>query len=193
MGQPMPMEGHAFAASPAMAQILAALAQQDEDVSPFDILEGQRLTLLSVCALLDALPGTGHDLLQRLAPGLSAYLRNDFPAMIAEEDEGLLPLLRQRLLPGDDFDQVLRQLDEEHRRDRRQALQLAAECDTIASGLMPDETPALFAAFRAFAEQQRRHLAWEDATVFPLARVRLGPTDLKAWMRGMRARRRLPA
>lgn len=178
--------------SPAMLQIHAALARDDEDSGPFERLEGQRLGLLSICALFDALPGASHLLQQRVAAGLAAYLRVDFPAMIAEEEEYLLPLLRSRLLLGDDFDQVLRQMDEEHRHDRRQAALLAAECDALAGGLIPDEAMVLFNACRAFAVQQRRHLAWEDATVLPLARSRLTPADLDQWSRRSRGRRNTP-
>lgn len=177
------------AASPAMLHILGALARDDEDTGPFERLEGQRLALLGVCALLDALPGTSHPLQQRVAAGLAVYLRVDFPAMIAEEEECLLPMLRARLLLGDDFDQVLRQMDEEHRHDRRQAMALATECEALAGGLIPDEAAVLFSACRAFAVQQRRHLAWEDATVLPLARSRLTAADLELWNRRSRARR----
>ncbi|WP_341702851.1 hemerythrin domain-containing protein [Ferrovibrio sp.] len=191
MGQRIPTEGSPAAASPALLRICTVLAQQDDAASPFDMLEGQRMILLSVCALLDTLPDAGPQLQQPLASAIAGYLRSDFPAMIAEEEEGLLPRLRERLLLGDDLDQVLRQLEEEHRRDRRQAALLAAECDSLADGLMPDEVPALFAALHAFAEQQRRHLAWEAATLLPLARNRLTPADLSGWARAMRARRLL--
>jgi hypothetical protein len=50
----------------------------------------------------------------------------------------------------------------------------------------------LFNACRAFAVQQRRHLAWEDATVLPLARSRLTPADLDQWNRRSRGRRNTP-
>jgi hypothetical protein len=178
-----------LAAPPAILQIYAALARDDEETGPFERLEGQRMTLLGICALLDALAGSGALLQQRLAGGLAAYLRADFPAMIAEEQDGLLSLLRARLLLGDDFDQVLRQMDDEHRHDLRQAAALAGECEALAGGLVPDETAVLFSACRAFAEQQRRHLAWEDATVLPLARGRLTAADLETWNRRSRARR----
>src|SRR3546814_5151070 len=118
--------------------------------------------LLAVCALLDSLSGACPPLQQRMAASLASYLQTDFPAMVAEEEDGLLPLLRARLLLGDDFDQVLRQMDEEHRHDRRQAALLAADCEALAGGLLPDEAAVLFSACRAFAEQQRRHPPWAD-------------------------------
>lgn len=178
--------------SSAIQHIFAALSRDDEDTGPFERLEGQRLALLGVCALFDALPATGQRLQQRLAAGLATYLRTDFPALIAEEEDSLLPLLRARLLLGDDFDRVLRQMDDEHRHDRRQAATLAAECEALANGLIPDEAAVLFSACRAFAEQQRRHLAWEDATVLPLARDRFTAADLETWNRRSRARRQTP-
>lgn len=194
-GEPFAMDTTAIpAAPPTLLHLLAALTRDEEDTGPFERLQGQRLMLLAVCALLDSLSGACPPLQQRMAASLAAYLRIDFPAMVAEEEESLLPLLRARLLLGDDFDQVLRQMDEEHRHDRRQAALLAVECEALAGGLL-DEAAVLFNACRAFAEQQRRHLAWEDATVLPLARGRLTATDLALWNRQTRGRRgtRIPA
>src|SRR3546814_12960691 len=110
-GEPFAMDPSAFpAASPALLHLLAALTRDEDDTGPFERLQGQRLMLLAVCALLDSLSGACPPLQQRMAASLASYLQPNFPAMVAEEEAGLLPLLRARLLLGYDFDQVLRQM-----------------------------------------------------------------------------------
>lgn len=180
--------------SPGLRRILAALSHVSEvETSPFENMLNQRMALLSICAMIDRLPLANANTLQRLGPALAAYLRQDFPAIIAEEEEGMLPLLRQRLLLGDDLEPALRQLCEEHRRDIQRALSLATECDALAEGLDSEDIAGILASLAAFAEQQRRHLAWEEAIILPVARARLSAQDIKAWNRAMRARKQLLA
>lgn len=179
--------------SSALARIQAALAPStDADrISPFDVMMSQRMILLGICAIIDRMSQTGTELLRRLGPALAAYLRHDFPQISIEEEEGLLPLLRQRMLLGDDLDQAIQQSLEEHRRDVHTARSLAQDCDALGEGMEAEEIPAVLAALRAFAEQQRRHLAWEEAIILPLARTRLSERDLTVWARAIRARKRL--
>jgi len=180
------------ALSPGLRRIHAALSHASEgEASPFETMLNQRMTLLSICAMIDRLPLANANTLQRLGPALAQYLRQDFPAIIIEEEEGLLPLLRQRLLLGDDLEPALRQLGDEHRRDTQRALSLAAECDALGEGLDPEDIAGILASLAAFAEQQRRHLAWEEAIILPVARARLSSQDLKGWNRAMRARKQL--
>lgn len=171
-----------------MLQILIALQNDSEAISPLELLAGQRLNLTAFCAVLNALPNVAPSMVRALAPGISAFLREDYPAMLAEEENGLLPALRRRLLLGDDLDQVIDQLIDEHQRDRLQAMSLAGRCEEVANGVDDDDLLTLCAALRSFAEHQRRHLAWEDATILPLAQVRLTADDLVRWHRAMHRR-----
>lgn len=155
------------------------------DGTPFDILSAQRTGLQLICALIDALPSMTPAVVSAFGACLAIYLREDFPALLAEEEQGLLPRLHQRLLLGDDLDEILNQLVEEHRRDLAQARLLAGKCDELARGLLTDDKPTIFSGLKAFAEQQRRHMAWEDATIFSLARQRLTRDDLSQWKRSM--------
>jgi hypothetical protein len=176
------------APSPAMLQILIALQNDSEAISPLELLTGQRLNLTAFCAVLNALPNVAPSMVRALAPGIAAFLREDYPAMLAEEENGLLPALRRRLLLGDDLDQVIDQLIDEHQRDRLQAISLANRCEEVANGVDDDDLLTLCASLRSFAEHQRRHLAWEDATILPLAQVRLTADDLARWHRAMHRR-----
>lgn len=177
----------------ALARILAALQPPggSDGLSPFDVMMSQRMVLLGICAMIDRLPSAGTEMLRRVGPALANYLRHEFPQLSNEEEEGLLPLLKQRMLLGDEMDQAIRQSVEEHRRDVHTAQMLAQECDALGDGLESEEIPAVLAALRAFAEQQRRHVAWEEAIILPLARARLSDRDLAAWSKAMRARKRL--
>ncbi len=178
--------------SPGLRRVHSALAQSaDVETSPFETMLNQRMALHSICAIIDRLPLSDAGTLRHLGPALAAYLRQDFPAIVAEEEEGLLPLLRQRLLLGDDLEPAIRQLSDEHRRDMQRALSLAVECEALAEGLDSEDVSGILAALAAFAEQQRRHLAWEEAIILPVARARLTEQDLRQWARAIRARKRL--
>ena len=162
-----------------------ALDPVQRDGSPFDILSVQRTGLQVICTLIDALPSMTPPVAGAVGGCLAAYLREDFPALLAEEEQGLLPRLHQRMLLGDDLDKILKQLIDEHLRDLTQARFLAGKCDELARGLLTDDRTTIFSALAAFAEQQRRHLAWEEATIFSLARQRLTRDDLSQWKRSM--------
>lgn len=149
-------------------------------LSALDRLVGRRLNLIGFCAILKGLPAAGPALIRSLAPGIASFLSHDCLAVITEEDEGLLPYLNRRLMVGDNLDDVIRQLTDEHRQDREQARLLAAQCLDFASGAEADWLE-LCELLAQFAERQRRHLVWEDATILPVARERLSADDLRRW------------
>jgi hypothetical protein len=161
-------------------QINYALQALAAAPSPFDSLTAARFSLVSLCAMLRALPTCGPAVAKAVAPGIADFLTRDFPAIIIEEEEGILPRLRSRLLLGDDLDEIINELNEEHREDRAYAADLARRCEAFANDL-DDEWPDLCAALTNFAERQRRHVAWEDATILSIARERLTAEDLASW------------
>lgn len=167
-----------------MLQITAALRALATASSPFDSLAAGRLGLVSLCAMLRALPSGGPSLAKALAPAIASFLSRDFPALLVEEEEGIVPRLRTRLLLGDNLDEIIEELSDEHREDRAFAIDLARRCEAFADDL-DDDWPELCAALTNFAERQRRHLAWEDATIFPIARERLTAEDLLSWRTDM--------
>lgn len=173
----------------AMLQIEMALAGTSNGLSALDRLIGHRLNLLAFCAILKAQPSAGPALTRALAPSFAAFLNRDFLNLINEEEKGLLRHLENRLLLGDDLDDVIRQLTDEHRQDRLEARQLAASCLEFANGTDADWSD-LCDAMAHFAEGQRRHLVWEDATILPVARERLTADDLAAWGEAMERRYR---
>ncbi len=108
---------------------------------------------------------------------------------IADEEDSLFPLLRKRCRPSDNLPEILTLLEAEHRSDQ-------ALIDTVLDSflaLMRHQSIAnpdmLAARSRAMSDFQRRHLAWENSVVMPLAKRRLTETDLIDLGRAMAERR----
>lgn len=181
---------HAGCPLSAMRQIEMAAGNSATSLSPLDRLVARRLNLASFCGILKALPSSSAVLGRTLAPGLASFLARDFPALIVEEEEGLLPCLNRRLLLGDNLDDILHQLSDEHRQDVAAAKILATRCDDFATEIDAD-WPGLCEALGDFADRQRRHLVWEDATILPIARERLLANDMHQWGCDMNRRYRL--
>jgi hypothetical protein len=173
-----------------MLVIEKALAPAEAGLSPIDRLVGMRMILQAFCAVIRSLSNASPPLFRALAPGIAHFLSNDFINIVTEEQEGLLVYLRQRLMLGDELDTLINHLNDEHRQDCEQARLLGGRCREFASGTEVD-WPDLLEALSAFAEQQRRHLVWEDATILPIARERLQPDDLLRWDVEMGRRYRL--
>lgn len=117
------------------------------------------------------------------------FVANELGRHVADEETDLFPLLRKRCLAGDDVDRILALLSGEHARDREL-------CHPVEAGLAlcaRREAPAadFAAAIEAFVDAQRRHLAWENAVVLPLARKRLTRLDRRRLGAAMAARRGL--
>jgi hypothetical protein len=164
----------------ALHVIERALSPAESALSPLDRLVAMRLVLHAFCAIIRSLSNTSPDLVRVIAPGMARFLTHDFIRIITEEQDGLLAHLRKRLMLGDELDTLIGHLQDEHRQDCEQARILGGRCQEFAAGVETD-WPDLMEALSAFAEQQRRHLIWEDATILPIARERLQADDLNHW------------
>lgn len=172
-----------------LGRLETVVAHDESGLSPLDILIGRRLGLLALCTVLKSLPVGGQTLTRLLTPTLADYFVTDFPALIVEEEKGLLAYLNGRLLLGDNLDDVIRQVNEEHRQEREQAMRLSARCRDFMDGTESD-WPDLCDALAQFADRQQRHLSWEDATIVSAARERLSAKDLAGWAAEMKLRNR---
>jgi hypothetical protein len=164
----------------AMQALELALTPAETALSPIDRLVAMRMILQSFCAIIRSLSNVSPGLFQVMAPGMAQFLTQDFIRIVTEEQEGLLVYLRKRLMLGDELDVLIGHLQDEHRQDCELARILGGRCQEFASGIETD-WPDLLEALSAFAEQQRRHLIWEDATILPIARDRLQADDLQRW------------
>jgi len=167
-----------------------ALSASETALSPLDRLVAMRLVLQAFCAIVRSLSTVSPELFRAMAGGLAHFLAQDFVRIVTEEQDGLLVYLRRRLMLGDELDALIGHLHDEHRQDCEQARILSGRCGEFASGIETD-WPDLLEALSAFAEQQRRHLIWEDATILPVARERLQADDLQSWSAEMTRRHQL--
>lgn len=117
------------------------------------------------------------------------FIEHDMVVHVIDEEQDLFPLIRRRAKPDDDIEEALGQLSGEHADDGELGARIAAGLKALRDGDTKRPPAELAADLRAFAASQRQHLALENATVMPLARVRLTARDLEELAARMAARR----
>lgn len=158
--------------------------------NPLDILANEHLRQQWLCDVLetiaDGLPGK---LECALAAKVAEALRNDVPIHHANEDGGLFPLLARRAQPQDNLEAMVEQLSREHMADDTYSGDLVELLDGIARGQVPSNPEMAGYMIRGFFESYRRHIAFENTVILPLARARLIPEDLEELLALMRRNR----
>jgi hemerythrin-like domain-containing protein len=119
------------------------------------------------------------------------YLREQLPLHILDEERDLFQMLRARILAADIVDEAFEQLCHEHAGDQGVVRLVMAGLDRLARGRRPEDVDDFVRAAHAFAQAQRRHVAYENNSILPLARTRLTRKDLGRLGRRMAARRGL--
>lgn len=161
---------------------------------PIDCLHADHFRLRVICDRLERLAagGAGGETLQSSSLVLG-FLETEFPRHVADEEEDLLSLLRNRGWPERaDEPAVSDRLVQEHRHDDELRHRLIPELRRIAAGLAP-EMPDKFAQTAGdFIESLSRHLAWEESTILVEARRRLTAPELETLGRRMAGRRGIP-
>lgn len=161
-------------------------------LEPVDFLLADHYRQRTLCRLLDAIAAEPPGLATQVpASAVRDYLRRDLAWHIADEEIQLFPRLRERAPPNDGTVEMLSLLEREHGGDQAQANDLLDNLDRLARGLVPIDGAAFAARVRGFAEVQRRHLAWENAMIVPLARRVLNAADKVEIGRNMARRRSL--
>ncbi|MDP1631234.1 MAG: hemerythrin domain-containing protein [Caulobacter sp.] len=141
------------------------------------------------CRLMEHAAGT-HVFDAELLVQLLDFVRNELAVHVIDEEEDLFPLLRRNALPEDDIERVLGLLSAEHRLDLNQAASLAEHLEScLNQKAAPGLVPTCRDTLRAFASQELRHLALENAVVLPIARLRLSPADIRGLSQRLAARR----
>lgn len=156
---------------------------------PLDFFFAEHFRHRQLCRLIDRLGATVFFDADPIAEVVD-FLRFEAPIHIIDEEEDLFPLLRRRCLPEDELENVLGVLSAEHRADatlgRAVRTHLEHCLDTRSA---PGASLEGRRDLAAFAAQERRHLALENAVVLPIARLRLTPADLTGLGRRLAARR----
>jgi len=155
---------------------------------PLDYILADHLRQRVLCVLCEQLADAEH-LLTDLAETVLAYLKSDMVVHVIDEEQDLFPLIRRRAEDEDDIEEALGKLSGEHAAEENVAEQiaegLAAALRNPTVGLGDDLRRLLM----EFAHNERQHLALENATVMPIAKVRLTERDLKDLAGRMAARR----
>jgi len=156
---------------------------------PLDFFFAEHFRHRQLCRLIDRLGATVFFDADPIAEVVD-FLRFEAPIHIIDEEEDLFPLLRRRCQPEDELENVLGVLSAEHRADamlgRAVRTHLEHCLDTRSA---PGASLEGRRDLAAFAAQERRHLALENAVVLPIARLRLTPADLTGLGRRLAARR----
>jgi hemerythrin-like domain-containing protein len=129
------------------------------------------------------------DILEQIADGLPGPLDNTLTDVavtslrtcikrhLALEEEYLYPMLRERAEPEDMAEDLLTQIATEHIADEGLAHETADQLEALERG-RHGNAEMLGYMLRCLFVCRRRHIAWEDAVILPLASRRLLASDL---------------
>ncbi|MCZ7676895.1 MAG: hemerythrin domain-containing protein [Roseovarius sp.] len=157
--------------------------------NPLDFVYEDHLREREICATLDHLAGADMPDTELAAAALS-YLLDELPAHMADEEDGLFPLLRLRCEPDDDIERAIGRLTSDHtgvKDDAPRVAYILAAIESEGRAMTNAEKSVLV----RFGSDTRRHLILENAIILPFARLRLTRDDLAALRQGMMRRRGL--
>lgn len=156
--------------------------------SPLEFIAEDHLRLRTMCAEMDRM---AHAKILNVddVSCLRDYLMHELPALLADEDNDLMPLVEARAEPDDEIVRLIERLSEEH-----------AHIDVLINRVLPlldgaalggSVSRVLSGALLSLAGLTRRHLILENAILLPLARVRLTEVDFERLRDAMIKRRGL--
>lgn len=174
------------------AQFEDSPAELEDFQDPIECLYHDHARIRMCCERLVELgDNLGADNASAIASWILDYLENELPLHLADEEENLFPLLKQRSASDDRIGSVLKLLCVEHQHDIECGRSLMEALRLITCGGQPLD-PAMFRDYvHAYAMLQQRHHAMENSVVLPLAAERLTPEDLRQLGHKMAARRGL--
>lgn len=154
--------------------------------NPLDVIASAHAFQADMCDALERIADSLPDEVdRRLCAQLASCLEFDLPLHHRDEEACLFPILRSRALPEDGLEDILERLASEHQSDNDFASEISEALERLAQGGRPDNPEMLGYMLRGFFERYRRHVQWENALIMPLARLRLGPADLRLLQAGM--------
>ncbi len=156
-----------------------------QDFSPDGLLtqiEREHLAERSLCDVLeliadDLLGPLDLTLTRRSVTGLRRCVKRH---RILEEGY-FYPVLTNRLRRGELDADLLEQIRGEHASDQSLAYDTADQLERALARGRAENPEMLGYMLHGFFECRRRHIAWEDAVVLPLAKSRFSPEDYRAF------------
>jgi hemerythrin-like domain-containing protein len=108
-------------------------------------------------------------------------LRRCLKRHVVLEEKYLYPVLTKHLCPDDLAENLLEHIRCEHTTDESLAHDTADQLELALERGRVENPEMLGYMLRGFFECRRRHIAWEDAIVIPLARYRLSARHFRAF------------
>ena len=159
--------------------------------SPLDFIAEDHLREREICALMDRIAAAANgDADTEAATNILAFLRNELPLHLKDEEEDLFPLMQARCDPDDQIDTVIERLLRDHQHALSDTRAVVAILEARI-GSADDLSAADRRALTDFAAHARRHLILENAIILPIARARLSADDMAGLTAPMRRRRGL--
>ena len=147
-----------------------------------DCIEKEHQAERNLCDMLERIADSLLEPLDTVqaSTGIVA-LRSCLKRHVALEEIYLYPVLTKRLCPGDLAENLLEHIRCEHTADESLAHDTADQLEqALVSGRV--ENPEMLGyMLRGFFECRRRHIAWEDSIILPLARYRLSAKDFRTF------------
>ena len=147
---------------------------------PIAILREEHALQNELCDLLEAIAdGLPHQFDRSLADVSVSILETGMPSHMRLEEEALFPLLRRRISATHALHSALECLEHEHDRDGAALVEIIDALRSAITDGRVSNPDMLGYMLRGFFDGQRRHIAWEEAVVLPVAREVLTPDDLR--------------
>lgn len=170
---------------------LTATPPVETFAEPLDAMLAEHYRQRAMCDLLDHLAADlSAPQSVDLARTILGYLREQLPLHVLDEERDLFQLLRDRTLAAEAIEEAFAQLRREHVEDECVSSVVIVGLERIAAAGELEDPEEFANAAKAFAEAQRRHVAFENSSILPLARTRLTRQDLRRLSRRMAARRK---
>ncbi|MFZ5677564.1 MAG: hemerythrin domain-containing protein [Pseudomonadota bacterium] len=159
--------------------------------SPLDLIESAHHLQARLCDSLELIAdGLPSNVDQALCRSTIRSLQHEMPLHHRDEELGLFPLIEKRALPVDNIHDILARLALEHATDESFASELLESLEHLSAGRRLNNPEMVGYMLRSFFESYRRHIAWENTIVIPLARERLTASDLIELGKAMARHRR---
>jgi len=155
--------------------------------NPLDIIHEDHMREREVCALIDRLVSAAS-LQDADVHQIVAFLEEQLPQHLADEEIDLFPMMLNRCEPEDEIEKVIEKLQFDHGHALADAPAVVAMIRAIAAS-SSDRFDHDCQQISAFAHHARRHLILENAVILPIARARLTEDDLRTMKRHMLERR----
>jgi len=141
---------------------------------PIALIRQDHIRQLELCNQLESIAdGLPHEVDIALCKRLSETMVPALRLHHSDEERALLPVLSNLPFVGDLVKPVAARLIEEHSTDEDFAEELTAALADLAELGWPENPEMLGYMLRGYFESRRRHIAWEESVLLPLADTHL--------------------